>query len=80
MLVKYEDQEEITELQRQFSKIDVDHSGGIGKSELKNLLNNCSLEINETQIDDIFTQINYFGGDEISFSEFVLATFELKHH
>ncbi len=39
----------------------------------------CKLGVSEAQIDTIITELNYFGTDKISFSEFLTATLDLKH-
>ena len=40
----------------------------------------CKLGVSESQIDTIIKELNYFGNDKISFSEFLTATLDLKHH
>ena len=74
MLVKLEDQDEVSSLHDQFDKLDSDGTGLISKVELKKAVSECSLGIPEDKLDDIIDEVDYFGHHQISYTEFLAAT------
>ena len=58
--------------------LDVDSTGLIDKDELTRAIAKSNVEMNEEEIGKIMAEVNIKGNGEISYSEFLAATLELK--
>lgn len=53
-----------------FNTFDVDKNGTIDKSELKRVLDYCSITLNDKDLDKVFDMIDLDGNKKISYNEF----------
>ena len=80
MLVKMADSESIEGLRSEFQKLDKDGTGMISTDELKLAIKlNPSCDINEEQVDSIIDEVDYFGNHKINYTEFLVATLDVKN-
>ena len=79
MLVKMSDQNKIEGLTQQFSIIDKDGTGLISAEELRNAIEQSDLQIPKDQVEDIISQVDYFGNNKINYTEFLVATIDTKN-
>lgn len=79
MLIKIEDQKEIDDLHIQFDKMDSQGTGLINKLQLKKAVSDTKLGIPAENLDKIIDQVDYFNNHEISYTEFLMATVDMKH-
>ena len=78
MLVKMADQNEIENLREQFVALDKDKSGMINADELKLAMKSSSVDIPDVKIDKIIDEVDYFGNGKINYTEFLVATLDVK--
>lgn len=78
MLVKMADQQAIEELKNEFYKLDKDRTGLINADELRQALRDSQMTIPDEQIDKIITEVDYFGNGKINYTEFLVATLDVK--
>lgn len=78
MLVKMADQNQIEKLREQFTEIDADGTGLINADELKNAIKKSTLNIPDSEIDSIINEVDYFGNGKINYTEFLVATLDVK--
>jgi calcium-dependent protein kinase len=78
MLVKMADQSTIEDLRLQFVALDKDKSGMINADELKLALKQSSVDIPEQNVDKIIDEVDYFGNGKINYTEFLVATLDVK--
>lgn len=78
MLVKMADQNSIEELRTQFQKIDADGTGLINADELKSAIKESNLQIPDSDIEKIISEVDYFGNKKINYTEFLVATLDVK--
>ena len=78
MLVKMADQNSIEELRNEFVKLDVDRTGLINANELKIAIKSSDINIPDDQIDSIINEVDYFGNKKINYTEFLVATLDVK--
>ena len=78
MLVKMADQESIEALREEFVKLDEDGTGLINAEELKAAINSSDIQIPEEEVNKIISEVDYFGNGKINYSEFLVATLDVK--
>ena len=78
MLVKMADQNSIEALRDEFHKLDKDGTGLINAEELKNAINSSDIQIPETEVNKIIDEVDYFGNGKINYTEFLVATLDVK--
>lgn len=78
MLVKMADQNSIEELRSEFVKLDKDRTGLINADELKLAIKASDINIPDEQIDNIINEVDYFGNKKINYTEFLVATLDVK--
>jgi Ca2+-binding EF-hand superfamily protein len=78
MLVKMADQDQIEALRLQFVSIDTDGTGVINSNELKAAIKQSSIDIPDDQIEQIINEVDYFGNKKINYTEFLVATLDVK--
>lgn len=78
MLVKMADQDQIEGLRAQFQEIDIDGTGLINADELRSAVKKSAIEIPDTKVDEIIDNVDYFGNKKINYSEFLVATLDVK--
>jgi calcium-dependent protein kinase len=79
MLVKMTDQGAIEELRSEFVKIDTDRTGLISAEELKIAIKACpEISIPDSEVDKIISEVDYFGNGKINYTEFLVATLDVK--
>lgn len=61
----------MSKLPELFAKLDVDKTGSISKSELKNGLTELDMTVDDTKIDSFFSVVDVDGDGEISKGEFM---------
>lgn len=69
---------EIINLRNAYSKLDLDGTGMITKTQLKEALEQEKLSISDNDINEIFAQIDLNGDEKINYSEFIAATISVK--
>lgn len=78
MLVKMADQNQIEELRKDFAAIDKDGTHMINADELKEAIKKSNMNIPDDQIDAIIDEVDYMGNKKINYSEFLVATMDVK--
>ena len=78
MLVKMADQDAIENLREQFVALDKDKTGMISADELKLAMKQSSVDIPDTNVDKIIDEVDYFGNGKINYTEFLVATLDVK--
>lgn len=78
MLVKMVDREKIRDLKQQFAEVDKDNTGEISAEELKQAIKQADLHMTSDQIEQIISEVDYFGNHKINYSEFLAATLDVK--
>ena len=78
MLVKMADQNSIEDLRQEFVKLDKDGTGLINAEELRIALQSSEIAIPESEIDKIINEVDYFGNGKINYTEFLVATLDVK--
>ena len=78
MLVKMTDASKIEGLRDQFMKIDKDGTGLINANELREAIMNSNMNIPKEQVDEIIDEVDYFGNQKINYTEFLVATIDVK--
>ena len=78
MLIKMSDAKEIEQLREVFNSIDTDRSGMISKQELTDAMKSNKLSMTDQQIKSIINEVDYFGNDEINYTEFLVATLDAR--
>lgn len=62
----------------QFKEIDKDQTGLINVDELKQAMLECNIEISKFQLEKIIDEVDYFGNKKINYTEFLMATLDVK--
>lgn len=78
MLVKMADQQAIEALRGEFQKLDKDMTGLINVDELKLAMKQSDITIPDNEIDRIIDEVDYKGNKKINYSEFLVATLDVK--
>lgn len=79
MLVKTADAKAIEKLRNEFEKMDLDRTGLVNAEELRIAIsNNEHIHLEQDEIDNIITEVDYFGNKKINYSEFLTATIDLN--
>jgi len=78
MLVKMADQNSIEELRLEFVHIDKDRTGLISAAELKQAIKASNIDIPDDQVEQIIDEVDYFGNGKINYTEFLVATLDVK--
>lgn len=78
MLIKMADTREIENLREEFQKLDLDRTGLINVSELKAAMKQSNIDIPDSEIDRIIDEVDYFGNHKINYTEFLVATLDVK--
>jgi len=78
MLVKMADQNSIEELRGEFVNIDKDRTGLINAEELKQAIKASDINIPDEQVEKIINEVDYFGNGKINYTEFLVATLDVK--
>ena len=65
-------------MREQFSKIDIDGTGLINADELKTAIKESNLHIPDGDVDKIINEVDYFGNKKINYTEFLVATLDVK--
>lgn len=78
MMVKMADQKQVEYLMEQFRAIDEDQTGLITRDELFKALKSSDLQIDNDQIESIIDEVDYFGNKRINYSEFLMATLDVR--
>lgn len=58
--------------------IDTDKSGMISKQELQDAISKSSIPLPDAHVKSIIQEVDYFGNDEINYTEFLVATLDAK--
>lgn len=59
-------------------KLDKDRTGLINADELKLAIKASDINIPDEQIDNIINEVDYFGNKKINYTEFLVATLDVK--
>lgn len=59
--------------------IDKDRTGLINAEELKQAIKLSDINIPDDQIEKIISEVDYFGNGKINYTEFLVATLDVKH-
>jgi Ca2+-binding EF-hand superfamily protein len=78
MLVKMADQNAIEELRIEFQKLDKDRTGLINAEELKAAIKHSDIAIPDQEVERIIDEVDYFGNKKINYTEFLVATLDVK--
>ena len=78
MLTKITDQENLEGLREQFEALDKDGTGYINASELRAAMKENKFRFYEDQVDLIISKVDYFGNNLINYTEFLVATLDMK--
>lgn len=78
MLVKMADQDQIEGLRAQFQEIDIDGTGLINADELRTAIKKSAIDIPDRKVDEIIDNVDYFGNKKINYTEFLVATLDVK--
>lgn len=78
MLVKMADQKSIEALREEFVKLDKDGTGMINADELKLGIQQSDINIPNSEIEAIISEVDYFGNGKINYTEFLVATLDVK--
>ena len=78
MIVKMADQSAIEGLREQFEAIDKDKTGSLSADELKQAVLKCNIDVPQDRVDDIIAEVDYFGNKRINYTEFLVATLDVK--
>ena len=78
MLVKMVDREKIKDLKQQFAEVDKDNTGEISAEELRQAIKQADLHESSEQIEQIISEVDYFGNHKINYSEFLAGTLDVK--
>ena len=78
MLVKMADQYKIEGLRQQFETIDKDRTGLISADELTKAIKASNIDIPDERIAEIIDEVDYFGNKKINYTEFLVATLDVK--
>ena len=71
---------ELDRLRDSFRRIDLDGCGLIDSSELKVALRNSTDSmVKDEDVENILTEVDYFGNHKMSYSEFLSATISVKN-
>lgn len=62
----------------QFRAIDLDQTGLINRDELKVAIKESDVNMTEEQIDRIIDEVDYFGNQKINYTEFLMATLDVR--
>ena len=62
----------------QFRAIDLDQTGLINRQELKVAIKQSDVKLTEEQIDRIIDEVDYFGNQKINYTEFLMATLDVR--
>lgn len=79
MLVKMADQKQIESLRSEFTKIDKDGTGLINAEELRSALKSSQMNLPDKKVDQIIDECDYFGNKKINYTEFLVATLDVKN-
>ena len=78
ILVKMADNKDIEHLRELFVDIDKDSTGFITVKELKAVMNQSNINIDDTELDNIIDEMDYGGDKRVNYSEFLAATISVK--
>ena len=78
MLIKMADQEAIEDLREQFYKLDKDRTGMVDAKELKAAIQASNIDIKDEEVEKIIGEVDYFGNGMINYTEFLVATLDVK--
>ena len=78
MLVQMISQDEVKDLRAQFEAIDTHGTGMIDMNELTDVLTNKGIKIDVNQLNDIISEIDYYGNKQINYSDFLSATINIR--
>lgn len=78
LLVKMLDSKDLEGLRENFHRLDVDGTGMISAVELKRAISESNTNINEQEIDNIISEVDYQGNKFINYTEFLAATISVK--
>ena len=78
MLVKMTDSNSIEDLRSEFVKLDKDGTGLINAEELKQAIQASDIAIPDAEVDKIINEVDYFGNGKINYTEFLVATLDVK--
>ena len=79
MLVKMADSNNIDSLREEFEKMDKDGTGLLSAEELKNAIKESDIPIPDDQVEKIINEVDYFGNKKINYTEFLVATLDVKN-
>jgi Ca2+-binding EF-hand superfamily protein len=79
LMVKHMDFHELRELRTIFQSLDHTNSGTITAAELKTAMTKVGIKPGAEEITKIIENIDYLGNGEINYTEFLAATFHMKH-
>ena len=80
MLVQMISQEEVKDLRAQFEAIDTAGTGMIDMNELTDVLTQKGIKVDVAQLNNLITEIDYYGNRQINYSEFLSATINIRHY
>ena len=78
MLVKMTDQKQIDSLREEFEQIDADKTGMISAEELKMYVAKSNMNLTDAEVDNIISEVDYFGNKKINYTEFLVATIDIN--
>lgn len=78
MMIKMMDELLFDDMVKQFADIDKDQTYMLNTSELKKAFQTFKISMQDDQIQDIINEIDYSGNGKINFTEFLVATMDVK--
>lgn len=78
MLVKMANKSQIENLKKDFEAIDKDGTHMITPEELKQAIKKSQIGIQDAEIDRIINEVDYHGNNKINYTEFIIATMDVK--
>jgi calcium-dependent protein kinase len=78
ILVKLTQPEELTRLTKQFQELDIDKTGMITATELKEFIAKHHMDVDDKEISRMIRDLDYAGNGRINYSEFLAATVDVQ--
>lgn len=80
MLVQMISQDEVKDLRAQFEAIDTAGTGMIDMNELTKVLTQKGIKMDVNQLNNMVSELDYYGNRQINYSEFLSATINIRHY
>jgi len=78
IIVQIIEDDQITKLNKLFHAIDLNHEGFISLEELQKAFEKSGIEVNSNDVNNIIKQIDLDKNGRVNYSEFLIATLDLK--